>query len=82
MTAAKNLSATSDRVEAARLALYGNWNIERGAMDADSVLAEMVDAQLLVLIYTPQLYARGLNGVRLTADGHRWLALVDQETAQ
>lgn len=74
------LEPTVDRVEAARLATTGNWNIEKGAVGSDPVLAELLDAGLLVLIYTSHLHARGLDGVRLTGPGVQWLARAEQES--
>lgn len=74
------LEATPERIEAARLAGAGNWNIEKGAEESDPVLLELLDAALVALIYTPPLHARGLNGVRLIKAGHEWLARAEQES--
>lgn len=74
------LEPTPERLEAARLAELGNWNVERGAEESDPVLMEMLDAGLLTLIYTPQLHAQGLDGVRVVKRGWQWLARADQES--
>jgi hypothetical protein len=75
-----NLEPTAERIEAARLGMTGNWNIEKGADAGDPVLRELVEAKILVLIYTPSLHASGLDGVRLTMTGRKWLARAEQES--
>jgi hypothetical protein len=68
-----------ERLHLVRMAETGNWNIVRGSAASDAELMELLDEGLLVLIYTPHLKSRDMEGVRLTAEGRKWLTRAEMQ---